>query len=292
MLFLVMNGLFFRRDKIKGMLETRKKLNNSTPNSVKTICCGSTYAWHAFERNESAECMVLAYSHQSLQEDFELLKKYGRKARQGADVIVALAPCTVLFRKTKEIGVHRNVYLLDRAEYGDLSKGIYSINKFFPLLASVICNVKAIFTPKGETPLQNIVMTWQRSFMIREFSAANISSKNQEAIQYNARILQQMVDYCEEKELHLWIVTVPLTDKLNGVFEDGFTEKTIYAVVDSLRGEFGFLDYRKDMRFRDENMYGDGCFYLNESGSRAFYQVLHDEMKLRKCEERENHESA
>ena len=285
LLFFILNGLSFQRDKIKKMLRARKKLNCREENSVKTICCGSTYAWHAFSPNESDECMVLAYKHQSLQEDFALLKKYGSKASQGADVIVALAPFTTLFRKTKEIGVQRNVYLLNRTEYRDWPMGVYIMNKFFPFVASVIYNVKEIFIPKDKAPLQNIVMTWKRTFHLVDFNGNNMSAKNQEAIQYNTQVLQQMVDYCEQKEYHLWIVTVPLTDKLNAVFSDSFTEMTIGSVIGELRGKFTFLDYRKDQRFREENLYGDGCFYLNENGSRAFGQVLCEDMKRQKCEE-------
>lgn len=282
MLFCCLNGLLFFIGKIKAFRKARKKLAGMSGQKINAIICGSTYALFAFSYPFCQGCMTLAYKHQSLREDFALLKKYG-KAESGTNVIISLAPFTTLYRDG-EFGIQRNFYLLNRNEYRYLPFYLYFTNKFCPLLAGAISNFGALFRKRGETPLQDITVSWRRVCHISGFDAADLSQGNRQAIQYNTEILQQMVSFCNERGFRTWIVALPITSKLNQVFSGSFLEQSIYRVIDKLKGDFSFKDYREDPRLCDEQLYRDRCFYLNDTGSRIFEDILINDMAAEKGE--------
>lgn len=284
--FCCLNGLLFFVGKIKAFRKVRQNLTRMSEQKINAIICGSTYALFAFSYPFCQGCMTLAYKHQSLREDLALLKKYG-KAENGTNVIISLAPCTTLYRDG-EFGIQRNFYLLNRNEYKHLPFYLYFTNKFCPLLAGAISNFGALFRKHEGTPLQDIIASWRRVCHISGFDAADLSQKNRQTIQYNTEILQQMVSFCNERGFQTWIAALPITSKLNQIFSGSFLEQSIYCVIDKLNGDFFFKDYREDPRLCDEQLYRDRCFYLNDTGSHMFEEILINDMATEK--EKQIHE--
>jgi hypothetical protein len=120
---------------------------------------------------------------------------------------------------------------------------------------------------------------WKRQFSI-QYLDAPISEKNKDAIAYNAKLLEEMISFCLERNLKPVIVMPPVTKALNSKFTEKFCELYIYSVIrDANKKEVPFLNYFFDDRFSDNKLFFNS-FFLNIKGRRLFTETVLRDLRI------------
>lgn len=298
LLFIICNYCYKKTIEFQNSQLDIEDLLKDLSNNIQLVNLGSTYSKFAFSSLKKYGLNYADFSvrSQSLEMDQVILEKYMDHIAHSGIVILAVAPCVLLYR---EKGENLQYYsILRRSEYpffkikGYLKSCFPLINKPQKIKRLLIDQekIKSIYETypvqmseqKSEIELRNLCDLWKRLFRMHNFIDANISNKNMENIEENKRIIEGILSSCIEKQLRPVIVVVPFSKRLNKYFSYelvyNILEKPIIEVINDRR--IPYLNYQFDEQFQEATeLFSDGGFRLNQRGSRIFINRLFEDLK-------------
>lgn len=301
----VFNRLFRRSEKLRCYFGFTKFLNR-IPQNLEIVNLGSSSGKYAFEYDNSIKGANWALSPQTLYYDFNILKQFYSYLKPNAFVIVSLCPFSSCIKNFSETRIKLKYYsFLHPAMIYEYSKEIYktiSSLKSHPIFLSckligfesfIRCFITSLIklhpsmlssNPMNEDTLEKDakrwIKGWKEQFNINDLDSENISEETQNVIQYNAKLLSTMTDFCKERDLKLVFVLPPVTKTLSLNFSDSFKELYIYSLfADDNMKEVQFLNYFVDERFSNSDLYFNS-YFLNAKGRKLFTNQVIKDIKL------------
>ena len=295
-LYIIANILYKQTNAYKNTYFESQRFLNGVPNNLKIANFGTTCSEFAFNNYEELGLagFNFAITCESLEGDYEILKKYSSRFAHNAIIfLLCVPPCLSLFRA--EMIKHEYDYyrILGHGLLGNKIK--YWIKDIFPLAPWRI--FRAIRIIKDVPPQKDIVdnyslvttneqasknmgelaKRWQILFELQNLTEATIGTVNQQRLQKNMMIFGDMLEYCKEHGFMPLVVFPPFSKYLNRHFSDDFYNATLGKITEMAKTKYNVqvLDYRKTPEFQDDlTMYVDGGFRLSKKGSLIFIKRL------------------
>lgn len=206
---------------------------------------GSSSSKYAFNY---ADCPVKAFNWaeqpQSLTNGFKILKNYFSILKKGGKVVIALGPFSGLnvdgkWNKTVN---DKYYYILDSTLVDNYRQVFW--RRRFPLLFLPIHSLKRLikdipvktFNNKGckcadfEEDAESWIENWKVEFGINDLDAP-LSLDNKKGQKYRIRLLQQIIDFCLERNLQPVLVIPPMHPALAIRFSEAFWENYILYFI-------------------------------------------------------------
>lgn len=118
------------------------------------------------------------------------------------------------------------------------------------------------------------VRNWMREFYLDDLEAENLSETVLSSLKYNSKILDEMIAFCMERDIHPVIVLPPLSPQLNALIPQGIRKACTYSIL-SKKG-IPLLDYTTDERFSRPEYFLD-ALKLNKKGRIVFTNQVVDD---------------
>lgn len=249
---------------------------------------GSSSSKYAFNY---ADCSVKAFNWaeqpQSLTNGFKILKNYFSILKRGGKVVIALGPFSGLNvdGKWNKTANDKYYYILNSTLVDNYQQVFW--RRRFPLLFLPIHSLKRLikdipvnsFNNKGcmcvdfEEDAERWVESWKMEFGINDLDAP-LSLDNKKGQKYRIQLLQQIIDFCLERNLQPVLVIPPMHPALAVRFSEAFLENYILYFIKQVNyKQIPFYNYMNDKRFRDDK-YFYNAFLMNEEGARAFTSIF------------------
>jgi hypothetical protein len=120
---------------------------------------------------------------------------------------------------------------------------------------------------------------WKKEFNIKDWNAP-LTPKLQEGRKISVKDLQNMIDFCIERNLKPVLILPPMTKYLSRLLTDTIRETYIYSFIREANVKnIPFLDYLGDERFSDPNFYFNS-FFLNLRGRKVFTKQVLKDLKI------------
>lgn len=239
------------------------------PYNLSMVNTGSTFSQFAF--NNYRELKIngcnMALQHNSLENDFGILKKYYSHLCPKAIVAITLAPCVMMYRSfhqnngsclSKSAIKSKIKSTLGRFNYGD-------VTDYYPLAYS---------DKLANKHISELAQGWKTLFSLANLKESNLSNENIKNIQFNTIILSKMIAFCYSHDFVPIIVITPMSNILNQYFSDDFVNTALLNPLNKAienSHSVHILNYRKDPQFCNHNsFYLDGGFRLSKLGSKVF----------------------
>lgn len=235
---------------------------------------------------------------QSLNYDFRILKYYHSYLKRGGIVIIPLVVFSSCYADELTIDpdyhIKFNRILPSSLWYKNGSK--FRIGMRYPLLLHPLRGLLSLLRDSEKDlshmaayqPLEQKELVrdagfwidgWKNEFDITDLNAP-LSPDNIARRQANVKILCEMIDFCLERQLKPVLLVPPMTCYLSSGFSDIFRENYIYSFVREVNiRNIPFMDYMKDKRFGDPELYFNS-FFLNVKGRKSFTQQVLKDLKL------------
>ena len=207
--------------------------------------------------------------------------------KKGGKVVIALGPFSGLnvdgkWNKTVN---DKYYYILDSTLVDNYRQVFW--RRRFPLLFLPIHSLKRLikdipvktFNNKGckcadfEEDAESWIENWKVEFGINDLDAP-LSLDNKKGQKYRIRLLQQIIDFCLERNLQPVLVIPPMHPALAIRFSEAFWENYIlYFIKQANYKQISFYNYMNDKRFHDDK-YFYNAFLMNEEGARIFTSIF------------------
>lgn len=232
--------------------------------------------------------------------DFEILKYYHSYVKEGGYVLIPIMPFSSIsnFLETRP-AYWSDGYYMKFARILDSSQIVKlpNYNKFcLKMRFPVIFNPKLIFYIFHDVPVDtrlNVaeqtmqkaeleydaklwINNWKKEFDVKNYEDF-WGEKFTLYYESGIKMLSEMIDYCQIRNLRPVIVTIPISSCLAREFTPEFRQKMITDFVNAanIKG-VKFLDYMFDERFSKSELF-NGSFFLNLQGRKIFSrQVMSD----------------
>lgn len=238
-----------------------------------------------------------AMAPQSLVADMAILKTYSSFLKsQGGIVLIPLCPFSCLggsslylpdkyysilrmpsipscsYKKQQEVFDKRNNPL----RYYPAIEMIRDIWRLFRSPANSIPEKK--FSQNAE----HFINGWMHEFSILDFKNPLIL-KNQDAYKDGVRILNEMIQFCLERNFRPVIVIPPVTKQLLSCFTADMRERFIYSFIEQGNKQgVEFLDYFEDADFSDNPKLFRNSFFLNNAGAKHFTRRVLKDLEIQR----------
>lgn len=260
-------------------------------NNVTNIVTGTSNALAAAATFQKVgNYLILARRSQGISTNLYLLNRCIDKAKAKTNVLLFLSPCVLLFEEEKK-NLERNCNsfsedivqqsLLNRLKIWfpllfDLRKVRYILfdekkrKTFYPEKTETISATQA------ELKAKFLSNSWKKQFNIKDFTTEEIQRNKQVVINENKRLLIKSIELCKDNEWNPIIVSTPFSKKLLDILGDDFLSffnKMIYDICQEQN--ILYLNHLEDIDFiQSYSLFSDGCFVLNEQGSRIFMRKI------------------
>lgn len=119
--------------------------------------------------------------------------------------------------------------------------------------------------------------SWKREFGLTDFSGSNLPGEIKLNLSKNEAILNDIKQFCEERDIRPIVVLPPVSRHLTSHISDNFLEECLYSRI-SDKG-IQTIDFMKHPEWsRDENF--AKALYLHTRASKEFTKVLIERLKL------------
>lgn len=229
-----------------------------------------------------------ALGPQSLVHDFNILKNYFSYIREGGCVIITVCPFSGLFSKYGKTHNFKYYSFLHPAtilnfDEDERQKALRIKQNPFKEMPVVSVkntikegmhlakrNLKPTKYVDIELSAKTMMDSWKKQFGIDDLSAP-LSEPHQKEISSRHQTLQNIVDFCKERDLHPYIVIPVMHKSLSTMFPKEFKE----MYMDSLTADTGapILDYMDD-KMNTEKEYFSTALFLSVTGAKIFTQMV------------------
>ena len=260
---------------------------------------GSSSAKYAFDYAETGvKGMNWAQKPQTLLEDFNLLRCYHSILKKGGYVIITIMPFTSINKKTgiydalKYLKIDTQSepiqpYLYDKAKKYEKFPILFGKPVLKGLLKYILGkenkNVVDISqcenNPSSDSDLgkdaQRWVDGWKKQFSISDLEQP-LTPENAQGREFRIKVMQNLIDFCIEREYVPVYVIPPVTEYLDKYFTTKFKDIYIYEFLQQVGRDVKMLDYTKEKELMDKSFYFNS-FFFNKKGCKVFTEkVLKD----------------
>lgn len=290
---LIVNKLFKNTNFYKNQFIDTHKFKE-IPKELEIINLGSNQPKFAFDYSQSNILgMNWAVGPQSFEYDFRLLKNYHNSLKVNAKVLITICPFSFFFLDKNKTTHNKYYNFLDSNLIDNYSNTTKKLYLDFPILTAKKQILRIVKDTKPDIRLeleknpmskdeikkdaQKWIDGWKKQFQISGLENIVLSDENKENIEKNIEILKNMIDFCIEKKIEPVLLVLPAIKELSSHFPDEFVQKYIIDYINqSNEKNVKFLNYWKNERFEDVELYFNS-FFMNKSGRLKFTeQVLRD----------------
>ncbi len=278
---------FYRKtNKFYSQHENVINLIKKIPNQLDIVSIGSGPGKHGIIFEDAvANGYNLCTSPQSLKYSFRLLKKFSKKIKRNATIIIIVCPLSFGNNADTKSDNYSDKF------YGILSPSQidgYSLKKALHLHYSFLIDILKItnkYTKSSKTAQKNtstvtVVDVWKSQFDLIDLENPHQAEKHKKAFDEKVEILSNGIDFCIKMNYRPVIVIPPIPYKTRKHFSDAFLKKFLYEniyKINILHKNISVLDYLFDKRFGDNIFKND--IFLSEIGAKKFSSILFDDIK-------------
>lgn len=161
--------------------------------------------------------------------------------------------------------------------------------RYYPVV-EIFASIRRLFKRKNATMTSQEMLAdankWYSGWL-KEFSIVNLDGElsliNKDSISEYCDYLQEMISFCEERYINLYIVIPPVYKTLRDKFDDNARDilfSSILKVAQS-RG-VRVLDYFSNSEFSDNKDNFRNSFFLNKNGARVFTKRVLEDIQILK----------
>lgn len=252
---------------------------------------GSSSALYGFDYTGlNVKAFNWASQPQSLEYSFKILKCYFSILGQKGIILIPFSPFTGLSvtGKWAERTFDKYYGILDHTLIDNFAR--MRRRREYPLLTNPKTSLKRLIrdVPKKTSFRQcakcrteeqftadanNWIHNWMREFGIDDLNAP-LSKENIEGANSRKKLLNEIIEFCLERDLRPVIVMPPCHPSLSKLFTPKFRDNYIYSFIKAANiYDVPFLDYFDDERFAKDEDY-DNAFFLSEQGARKFTKTV------------------
>ena len=249
--------------------------------------------WGLDYSNFNIKAMNWAQQPQTLLEDFNILRNFHSILKRNGIILIVIMPFTGL-RKTT--GARDAIRYLKIHSHEPIEP--YGIRKArllmqYPILFgknAIKSGIKYLLgidvkkTNKSNLEVnpmsaENLdkdalhwVNVWKKQFNISDFDAP-LTEDNRERCDYCIKLMQTLIDFCQERSYRPVYVIPPVTQHLAKYYTPKFEETYIYGYLRSVNRNIPLLDYSKDKSLQEDDLFFNS-FFLNKRGRNLFTEQL------------------
>jgi hypothetical protein len=298
-LFIFFNYKYNQTNRYKNQFIDTHKFMGHIPNNLEIVNLGSTQPTFAFDYNNSGMLgMNWAMGAHSFEYDFKILKKYHNFLKEKAFVLVPVCPFSFFlycFSDSANYKYYKFLYPSLINNYSNRTKRLYID---YPVLTAGKHRIMLIKDVPADTRLELahnpltegemkadakkwIEDIWLKTFSLKSMDNIMLSEENKKNIEKNISILNEMISFCLEKGYRPVIITLPVSEELDGLFPKSFVDEYILLPIHKANKQgVMVLQYWDDNRFCSHNQYFN-AFLFNLKGRREFTKTVVD--KLFEC---------
>lgn len=274
------------------------KFKNEIPKNLEIINLGSNQPKFAFDYTDlNISGMNWAVGPQTLEYDFRLLKNFHSYLKTKGKVLIAISPFQFFLENYKNDSSNHKYYnFLDPSlidNYSTKTKRLYIDFPIFTVKKQILRILKDV-KPDNRLELESNPMNddeikkdaqkwmdgWKKQFQLNDLTHIKLSDENKSSIDKNIEILKEMVDFSIERDYKPVLLVLPVTKELSSLFPDEFVQKYIIDYInESNKEDIKFLNYWKDERFENEELYFNS-FFMNKIGRNKFTQQVLEDLKI------------
>lgn len=261
---------------------------------------GSSSAKFAFDyEGIPLKCMNWAQAPQTLQEDYNLLRHFHSILHEGGYVIITVMPFTGINKKTgiydalkylhfnlqgepiepylydKAVKIDRYPILLGKRAAKEAIKYILGRDRKQAPTQPIEYDSNPLNDEQLEADALAWINGWKEQFDIKDLEAP-LTPQNVNGRKIRIALMRELIDFCKERGYKPVYVIPPVTPHLSEYFTPKFEDLYIYNFLKQVDRDIPTLDYSKELRLKDKELYFNS-FFLNRNGRRKFTnQVLTD----------------
>lgn len=294
-----LNSLYKRTNHFNNQFVDVRKYwqKDGIADNLQIVNLGSNHPKFGFDYTDTGvRGANLAIGPQTFEYDYAILRKNITHLAKNAVVVFPICLQNFFLYRQTNRGVHLKYYtFLDSKDIVGYSKKEKIFELGFPLLRHpkrlryLLKDVKTdnrlewTDNPmKTEAELEKDadfwIRCWDKEFDIH-IPSLEISSKNQEDIHQNIRLMKEMIEYCKKHELKPVIVILPVTENLSSRFSEDYLKTHVLRYVnESAKAAAPVFNYLKDKRFTGSSLYINS-FFFNKTGRRSFTKAFIEDLK-------------
>lgn len=294
----VLNGLIRRGYWYNNILfDDCRKFWQYNKFNTEVINLGSTSAVNAFcYDNLSIKAANFALSHHPLSGDLAILKNYYSHLKPKAStVIISLCPfsslagnyqCTddkyytLLYPTTLPFYSFRRDQQINSIKLQPLHS--YTIIGFLQDLKHIFVKPKSRILTEEQMVVD--AEKWMNSWM-KEFSLKDLSTPltlyNQDAIENAAKILNDIISFCKERNIRPCLLIPPVYYTLGEKFTPEIKEAIINSLVEKIEDKsVWFHNYMDDSDFVNDRTLFQNSYLMNKRGAQAFTKKVLKDLEM------------
>jgi len=292
-ILILLDRLTMRTNWYKNKIGDGAKFCTNIPINIEVCNLGSNSAKYAFDYEETNLIGRNWALPQTLSYDFRVLKNYFSYLKEGgATVLIPLCPFSSCITDFKDDNYNYKYYSFLHpiliVNYSEVTskKVLRFVDKPFQVspLKSIIRIIhdipNEILTIMNDQELEVDASSWIYGWKT-QFNIVNLDNEpsdyNMECIEKNAKLLNEMVEFCQERHLNPIIIIPPMSQALSLKLTNSFRENYIYSLIKKAGiSNINFLNYLDDPKFIDSGLYFNS-YFLNRNGRKIFTaQVIND----------------
>lgn len=257
--------------------------------NLDVINLGSNSGVYAFDYSGlNLKGMNWALGPQSLVHDFNILKNYFSYLRNGATVIIPLCPFSCLVSSyDKQHNLKYYTFLhpatIQNFDESEHIKAL-TLKKQNVLKAAPLKTLKGFLRCYKRSFLNSIhscdykkdasifVSCWKKQFSISDFNAC-LSEKHLCEQNLRAELLDEMITFCIDRDLHPVLLIPPIHPELRKYFTDSFVNHYINDFLKKGNGkDVFFKNYMFDERFNSDGDFSNSLF-MSKVGAKKFTKI-------------------
>ena len=291
---LVWNYLYMQTPRYKAEIACIQKFKDADKKKYVILNTGSNHAYYAIDWSLiGVDGFNLASGSQSILWDKKLLHRFIKTVDKGVagKVAIVLSDLVLAFIDYSHDIANKRYYYF--AELDDIPN--YSLWKkikyrYLPVLSNwrnffYVLYKRDINTSRNKRSIEQEaelrINGWKEQFNLADLYHSESAAHLQPIIDETVKIVRTMVDECQENGVTPVLVILPVSNVLNGKMSDEFLQEVLYKPIRNNFQDVALLDYMKDERFQNINLYSNSDF-MNLDGRKLFTKILwHDVQEIK-----------
>ena len=262
-----------------GHPEIDKYLNISEVKDLEVVNLGTGFGYYDFiYDNLDVKAFNFALTQQTLLDDFLILNNYSSKLKSRCKVLIVLPVFILLADKKSFLNIAERYYSVLPEEvvkkYTEKSYSDYLKNETSEYEKKYL---KLMERSKEEIEEESewAVKSWIKQLGIISFGSGEMTKELESVIEENKKVLYDMILFCKANNFEPIIVVPPMCSILTDRIGENFLETHFYNPLKKVvTSDIVILDYLKDEKYVNWNMYGWPGFLLEDSAKIFTRDVL------------------
>lgn len=267
--------------KIPNDYQLKKAYLDQNAAQINTLVLGSSHTFYGINPEYfSNKTFNAAYVSQSLDLDYEILKKYDSKLKNLKTVIIPISYFSLF--ETLETDVEK-WRIKNYVMYYDLENNYQFTDNFESLNNHITQNIKKVIKHYAfhKSFLTSSHLGWGTNFNSKNKKALNgaftgkkHTAKNFDLFDKNVKSLQKIIALCRENKVKIIFITTPTHSSYYENLKATQLEKTTNTISELVKNNSNcmYLNYLKSDKFTNEDFYD--ADHLNEIGAKKLSIVL------------------